>query len=202
MEGFERYEACKLLVRAERSEEYKALKMTVSDEELHVRTHGRLFYCKACGYKVIALEDEARGSLCPKCNKRKLVVEDEEQAEKQKKTTDTRMNKAKKMYNSGMRAYPAAENMWYVKGSKGDVYSVARKGDEDFSCTCTDFTIRGGNCKHIYLVKLCLPIQELDGLIILPKNETKEARAEFGANEAMSFYENKKLKKLHHGIDW
>jgi predicted Zn-ribbon and HTH transcriptional regulator len=202
VEGFERYEACKLLVRAARNEECEALKMTVSDEELHVRTHGRPFYCKACGYKVIALEDEARGSLCPQCNKGKLVVEGEEKPAKPKKTTDTRMDKAKKMYNSGMRAYPAAENMWYVKGSKGDVYSVARKGSEDFSCTCTDFTIRGIDCKHILLTKLCLPIEELDGVIIPPKDETPEVRAEFAANEAMSFLELRRRKKLTRGLEW
>jgi hypothetical protein len=180
--------------------------MTIADEELYVRTHGKILRCSSCGFEIVGMEDEYSGAQCNrsdgKCRGWYYTIEELEKREAKKKPKETRAQKAKKMYNSGMRAYPAAENMWYVKGSRGDVYSVARLPNNEFSCTCKDFSLRGHECecKHIILTKLCLPAEEL--VIIPPENETLEVRAEEAVNEAMSFHENRMRKRLTHGIDW
>ena len=124
------------------------------------------------------------------------------------KLKETREEKALKMRDAGTKAYPASPNSWLVRGSRGDVYTITKEEDM-FTCTCKDFSLHGHEykCKHILLTELSFPrektdVKELDGVIIPPKDETPEVRAEFAANEVMSYYELKRLKKLNGGIDW
>jgi hypothetical protein len=68
----------------------------------------------------------------------------------------TRLQKAQKCYDQGIRAVEIGPNSWQVQGTTG-TYNVRNEYDI-WSCECSDFHYRGGYvlCWHIELVRLCL----------------------------------------------
>jgi hypothetical protein len=65
----------------------------------------------------------------------------------------TRADRARVLFNEGVRPVENGRDSWSVQGSS--VYEV-RCDDGLWSCSCFDFSMRGAECKHIMLVKLCV----------------------------------------------
>ena len=65
-----------------------------------------------------------------------------------------RASRAAEMPDNGVvQLYPG---YWHVRSQRGKgVYVVTRTGPSSgpYSCTCPDYTYRGGECKHIKLVR-------------------------------------------------
>jgi SWIM zinc finger len=69
---------------------------------------------------------------------------------------DKRQQKAQLLFNGGVRPTEIRKDTWTVRASSGPlVYEVRRDGGF-LSCSCPDFTVRGGECKHILLVRLAV----------------------------------------------
>ncbi len=126
----------------------------------------------------------------------------------------TRQEKAELMYVKGIRAEKVGINMWEVPGSSEDSYDVSCIKENDFSCTCRDFTIHGEDCKHILLTKLCLSRGRKPTMrdVVAAKAEIEYTETPEPAREmervkqeirpANDYYEQHKRRQLTHGIDW
>ena len=68
---------------------------------------------------------------------------------------DKRQKKAQLLFNGGVRPTETRKDTWTLPASSGPLVYEVRKDGGFFSCSCLDFTVRGGDCKHILLVTLC-----------------------------------------------
>lgn len=68
----------------------------------------------------------------------------------------TRDQKARLLFNGGVRPTETDKDAWALPASSGPLAYEVRRDDGQFSCTCPDFTARGGECKHILLIQLSI----------------------------------------------
>jgi hypothetical protein len=77
-----------------------------------------------------------------------------------KKEKQTRQERARELFKSGVRPFQWGRNSWSVEGSKGE-YQVQRDNDV-WTCNCPDGNYRahqGELCKHVLLVQMFLDEQ-------------------------------------------
>jgi hypothetical protein len=70
-------------------------------------------------------------------------------------TENPRQEKAVILMESGVKPVDVGPNQWAVESESGlGTTYVVEKDEGMWLCTCRDFEFRGGECKHILLVKL------------------------------------------------
>jgi hypothetical protein len=68
----------------------------------------------------------------------------------------TRDQKARLLFNGGVRPTETGKDTWAVRAASGPLTYQVRRDDGLFSCTCPDFASRGDPCKHILLVQFAI----------------------------------------------
>jgi hypothetical protein len=78
----------------------------------------------------------------------------------------SRADKARQLFEAGVRPVQIASHAWEVAGSNGRAYQVQELADGTFQCTCPDALYRshqGEMCKH---AELLLLVREFERIVI------------------------------------